>query len=216
MNFSSLTNKENYLAPSLLAANFFSLKEDLDFVKEQGCKILHLDVMDGNFVPNISFGVPVIKSLRGNTKLLFDTHLMIANPLQYIDAFACSGSNHITFHCESDSPIDETIDAVKSKNLSVGLSLKLATSYKKVLPYLHKIDLLLVMSVEPGFGGQKFSRQALESIKFFRSYANSHCPNLHIAVDGGVDASNKNDLLEAGANIFVAGTSFFNKNFISI
>ena len=216
MNFTHLSKDDSYLAPSLLAADFSRLNDELSFIRSQNCRVLHLDVMDGHFVPNLSFGVPVIKAIRGRTDLLFDTHLMISNPLDYIDAFAAAGSDHITFHYEAKSPIEETIKAIRKRGLSVGLSLKLSTDPSELLPYLSEIDLLLVMSVDPGFGGQSFDRKSLESLRFFKKFLSENNRALHLSIDGGVGLDNKEDLLEAGANIFVAGTSFFNKSFLSL
>ena len=212
MNFKDLDTNKNYLAPSLLAANFTNLKNDFSLIEKEKCQILHLDVMDGHFVPNISFGVPIIESIRKHSNTLFDTHLMITNPLDYIDAFADAGSNHVTFHYEAKSPIEETIKKIKSRNMTAGLSIKKETHVKELFPYLKHIELALIMSVAPGFGGQKFCEKTFERVKLLKEEINRQGLSVHISVDGGVNSKNAPLLAKNGCNVFIAGTSFFKQN----
>ena len=213
MNFQDLDTNKNYLAPSLLAANFTNLKNDFSLIDKEKCQILHLDVMDGHFVPNISFGVPIIESIRKHTSILFDTHLMISNPLDYIDIFADAGSDHISFHYEANSPILDTIKKIKSRNMTAGLSIKKETDVEKLFPYLKDIELVLVMSVAPGFGGQEFCKKTFKRVKLLKREIERQGLSLHISVDGGVNSKNAQLLLENGCNVFVAGTSFFKQDF---
>ena len=193
------------VSPSLLAADFSILKEELIKVSESGAEFIHLDVMDGHFVPNISFGIPVIKSLRKVSSLFFDTHLMISDPLRYIKDFSDAGSDMITFHIECDSDIDETIAAIKKENKKCGISIKPKTPVKALIPYLDKIDSVLVMSVEPGFGGQKFMPEVLPKIEEIRALK----PDIMISVDGGIDDKTAPLVKKAGANTLVAGSYYF-------
>ena len=177
--------------------------------------------MDGHFVPNISFGSPVIKSLRKHSSLVFDTHLMISEPLKYIEDFAKAGSDHITFHIECSNNTQQVIDEIRKYDLTVGISLKPNTSIDLIIPFLNQIDLILIMTVEPGFGGQKFMTNMMPKVKFLREIINSKDKNIHIQVDGGIDSETITSAFQNGANNFVAGTSVFRhpdgiKNAISI
>ena len=193
------------VSPSLLSADFSILKEELKTVSESGAEFIHLDVMDGHFVPNMSFAMPVIKSLRTVSDLFFDTHLMITDPLRYIKDFSDAGSDMITFHIECDSDIDETIAAIKKENKKCGISIKHKTPVKALIPYLDKIDSVLVMSVEPGFGGQKFMPEVLPKIEEIRALK----PDIMISVDGGIDDKTAPLVKKAGADTLVAGSYYF-------
>ena len=193
------------VSPSLLAEDFSILKEELIKVSESGAEFIHLDVMDGHFVPNMSFAMPVIKSLRTVSDLFFDTHLMITDPLRYIKDFSDAGSDMITFHIECDSDIDETIAAIKKENKKCGISIKPKTPVKALIPYLDKIDSVLVMSVEPGFGGQMFMPEVLPKIEEIRALK----PDIMISVDGGIDDKTAPLVKKAGANTLVAGSYYF-------
>ncbi len=191
------------ISPSLLAADFSRLDRELDRVSDADA--LHLDVMDGIFVPNISFGPPILQSIRPKTSLFFDVHLMITHPLDYIETFVKCGADCITFHLESDSDPLKTIEKIHSFGKQAGISIKPATAPEAVLPFLPKLDMVLVMSVEPGFGGQKFMDSALEKIRFLRSAA----PDITLNVDGGINADTGRRCVEAGANMLVAGSYVF-------
>lgn len=209
VQLNQLPSDQTILSPSILAADFTELGKEVSMAAEAGVELLHIDVMDGHFVPNISIGIPVVKSLREKSDLIFDVHLMITNPMDYIEDFAKAGADHITFHVESHSPVKETIDAIKELGLTVGLTLKPGTSAEELKPFIKDIDMVLVMTVEPGFGGQKFMIEMLEKITQIRSWANDVNPGLHIEVDGGINKDTSKLTVEAGANVLVAGTAFF-------
>ncbi len=202
----------NPIAPSMLSADFANIKNELLSIAPES-DVLHLDVMDGHFVPNISFGPVVIKDIINEAKKIkdftFDTHLMILNPDKYIPEFVKIGSSIITIHTEAVTHLDRTIEFIKSFNVKAGLSLNPATPEENIKYLIEKLDLVLVMSVNPGFGGQKFIPYTLEKIKKIRSWADKYNPDLIIEVDGGINEDNISKVSKAGANLFVAGSSVF-------
>ncbi len=198
-----------YIAPSLLAADFANLEKEIEKVRQAGANSLHLDVMDGAFVPNISFGPPVIASIRKKTKLFFDVHLMIKNPQRYIENFVRAGADCITIHYESTSRPKDAILKIKENDMKVGLAISPNTSYEVVIPYLNMVDMILVMTVEPGFGGQALIPETLEKVRKLREYIDEHKIDVDIEVDGGINEKNAILAVEAGANILVAGSAIF-------
>ena len=196
------------VAPSILSADFTKLEESVKRVDH--ATFLHVDVMDGIFVPNISFGPSIQKQIRVKyPDMVFDTHLMIIDPIKYIKEFADAGSDFITFHIEAKSDINETIDLIHSYGLKAGISIKPNTNPEVLIPYLDKLDLVLVMSVEPGFGGQKFMPNSLDKIKWLDEYKNQHNLSYIISVDGGINKDTYPLVEEAGANLAVMGSFLF-------
>ena len=199
----------NILSPSILSADFTILGEELKVIDEAGSEYIHIDVMDGIFVPSISYGMPVIKSIRKATKKVFDVHLMITEPERYINEFTESGADIITFHVEATKDPGKVIDMIHEKGLKAGISVKPKTPLDAIEPYLEKIDMLLIMSVEPGFGGQAYIEGSTEKIRAAREMVKAHGLTTDIQVDGGINLQNLPEVLEAGANIIVAGSSVF-------
>ena len=197
------------IAPSLLAANFFDLSSQMKLLKEGNIEILHLDVMDGMFVPSISFGMPVISSLRKSVDFFFDVHMMVENPERYIEDFYKSGANGITIHFEACKHIDRTISQIKSFGLRSGISINPATPVSFLQNIISEVDMVLIMSVNPGFGGQKFIPYSIDKIKELSKMRAERNQKLLIQVDGGVDVNNIKSLSDAGVDEFVAGSSVF-------
>lgn len=195
----------NILSPSILSADFCRLEEQIKAVEEAGAKYLHIDVMDGLFVPSISYGMPVIKSIRKCTELFFDVHLMIEKPERYISEFAESGADLINFHLEATEDVRGTIKKIRDLGKKVGITIKPGTGAEAVKPYLELVDMILVMTVEPGFGGQKFMADQVDKIRLLRAAGFRG----DISVDGGVNPENARLLAEAGANVLVMGTAYF-------
>lgn len=199
----------NILSPSILSADFTVLGDELKAIDEAGSEYIHIDVMDGIFVPSISYGMPVIKSIRKATKKVFDVHLMITEPERYINEFVESGADIITFHVEATKDPGKVIDMIHEKGLKAGISVKPKTPLEAIEPFLEKIDMLLIMSVEPGFGGQAYIEGSTEKIRAAREMVKAHGLETDIQVDGGINLQNLPEVLEAGANIIVAGSSVF-------
>ncbi|HET9401202.1 MAG TPA: ribulose-phosphate 3-epimerase [Candidatus Acidoferrales bacterium] len=197
------------IAPSILAANFARLGEEIAKVERAGVRLIHVDVMDGHFVPNISIGVPVVASLRKATRLLLDVHLMIENPEQYVEPFATAGADTLLIHEESTPHLDRVVTQVREHGCRAGVVINPATPVAALDDILYKVDQVLVMSVNPGFGGQSFLPRALEKIRDLRDRRARHGYTYRIEVDGGVVAENTAELVRAGAEILVAGTSIF-------
>lgn len=197
------------LSPSILSCDFAVLGEQLHITDRAGAEYFHIDVMDGLFVPSISFGMPVIKSIRKETTKIFDVHLMIEKPERYIKEFAESGADIITFHLEACDCIKETIKDIHDRGLKAGLSIKPNTPVETLRPYLDDLDLILIMSVEPGFGGQKYIETSTEKIKETRKLINESGRDIRLSVDGGIKLDNVSMVLEAGADTIVAGSSIY-------
>lgn len=201
--------KEIIIAPSLLAADFSKLKEEVKAIENTKAKWLHLDVMDGNFVPNISFGADIVKAIRKDSNLYFDAHLMIENPEWYIDTMADAGVQSISIHVEATKHLDRALQLIKARGLKAGVAINPATDIAFLDNIYEKLDLILVMTVNPGFGGQKFLNQMIEKIRKIRN----KFPHIDIQVDGGINNETAKLVIEAGANILVAGSYVFSGNY---
>ena len=197
------------VSASILSADICNLGDDLDRIKASGCDHVHFDVMDGVFVNNISYGIPVLTAVRRHTDMFVDAHLMITDPIKYVKVFAESGADMISFHLESQSDPAKTLEEIKAHGKMAGIAIKPATPVSDVLPYVKNADMVLVMTVEPGFGGQGFIHDTLGKIKELRDYIDKECPHVHIQVDGGINAETSALVRESGADILVAGSYLF-------
>ena len=202
------------LAPSLLAADFTKLGEQIKETERCGAQFLHIDVMDGIFVPSISFGMPLIESIRPVTKQFFDVHLMIVEPERYIQEFVDCGADGITFHLEATKDPQKVIDRIHKAGAKAGISIKPGTPLEEVYPYLSKVEMVLIMSVEPGFGGQSFLPEAFGRIRKTREYLDRHQLAARLEVDGGIGKKNVREVMAAGTDVFVAGSAVFRKRSI--
>ena len=199
------------LSPSILSADYMHFHEDMDKTKADGAKWLHVDIMDGHFVPNMSFGYAWVKSMRKITDLVLDVHLMIDTPIKYAEEFCKAGADYLTIHVEADTPenVMATLEKIRSLGVKPGIVVKPKTPAEAIAPYLDKVDLVLVMTVEPGFGGQKFMADMMPKLKQLRAMLDEVNPDCHLEVDGGVDLTTGEICKENGADVLVAGSAFF-------
>ncbi len=204
--------KKIKISPSILSADFSQLGNEIKRLEESGADMIHIDVMDGHFVPNLTIGPPVIKSLKEYSSILFDVHLMISPVHKYIEAYADAGADIITIHPEATDNMDLSISKIKELNKKAGVSLNPETKVDVIIEYLNKIDLVLIMSVNPGFGGQKFMPEVLTKIKELKKLQNNKNLDFDIEIDGGINFENSKKAIEAGANILVSGTTIFKSN----
>lgn len=197
------------IAPSILSCDFTKMGEEVRELERCNADLVHLDIMDGHFVPNLTFGAPVVKALRKCTCMPFDVHLMISEPLKYIDDFAKAGANMISFHIESDGDVLETVKAIRFRKMAPAIAIKPKTPAESIFPYIKELSMVLVMTVEPGFGGQKFMEDMMQKVSKIRKEAERQNHKLDIQVDGGISKETIKIAASAGANIFVAGSSVF-------
>ncbi|MBR5773457.1 MAG: ribulose-phosphate 3-epimerase [Clostridia bacterium] len=197
------------IAPSMLSCDFARFGDETARMENEGADLIHMDVMDAHFVPNLTFGAPIIKKMRSYSKLPFDVHLMISDPLKYAEDFAKAGADIITFHIESDSPVSETIDKIRSLGVKAALSVKPKTPVEEVFPYLDRLDMVLIMTVEPGFGGQSFMEDMMPKVRALREEITRRGLDIDIQVDGGISDKTIATAAANGANVFVAGSALF-------
>ncbi len=199
------------LSPSMLGADYVNLERDIRMTQDAGCRWLHVDIMDGHFVPNISFGYSMVKAVRPITDMVLDVHLMIDRPIRYVEEFCKAGADYLTVHVESDTEENTlaALDKIIAMGVKPGVVVKPKTPAEAVLPFLHKCDLVLVMTVEPGFGGQKFMADMMPKLNQLRQMIDQHKPGCHLEVDGGVDLNTAPVCKENGADVLVAGSAFY-------
>lgn len=200
------------ISPSILSSDYGNLSSELKRMEACGADMLHIDVMDGHFVPNITLGAPIVKCIRKSSTLPFDVHLMISDPYKYIPDFVSAGSDIITFHAEADSDIEKTIDLILASGKKAGLSVKPKTPVEAVYPYLDKLSMVLVMTVEPGFGGQSFMEDMMPKVSAVRSEIDRRGLDVDIQVDGGINKDTISIAAKAGANVFVSGNAIFSSD----
>lgn len=200
------------LSPSILAADAMRLGEDIQGIKNNGCRWVHVDVMDGLFVPNLSFGYSTVKAIRGITDLVLDVHLMIDRPIRYVDDFCKAGADYLTIHVEADTAENTmaALERIRAHGVKPGIVVKPKTPAEAIIPFLEKCDMVLVMTVEPGFGGQKFMADMMPKVKQLRQLLDQVNPSCHLEVDGGVDMTNYQLCKDSGSDILVAGSAYFN------
>jgi len=204
------------LSPSILSADFVNIGNSIKILENENVDYIHIDVMDGVFVNNISMGMPIIKSLRKYTRLKFDTHLMITKPERYIEQFVQCGCDIINIHYEACNDIINTLKKIRSFNKSPAITINPKTDCKDIIRYLDYVDMVLIMSVEPGFGGQKFIQNSLSKIQLLADYISRNNFNIDIEIDGGININNVKDVINAGANVIVVGSAIFSKSDVSI
>ncbi len=199
------------ISPSILAADFANLERDVRDIEKNGADMVHVDIMDGIFVPNISIGIPVVKAIRPVTKLPLDVHLMIDRPIRYVEEFVKAGADYVTIHVEADQPQNtlEALDKIHALGCKAGIVLKPKTPVESAIPYLEKCDLILIMTVEPGFGGQKFMADMMPKLVQLREWLDDINPDCLLEVDGGVDVNTHTICKESGADVLVAGSAYF-------